>query len=91
MSGRRTENVICKSARREIDMGSPIILYEYQMTRKADHLREFLKGFTVVVVCDRYSAYRKLDRESEAIVFAECWIHARRYFADTLKALPKTL
>ena len=36
---------------------------------KADHLREFLKGFTSVVVCDGYSAYWKLDRETEAIVF----------------------
>ena len=68
---------------------TPIILYEYQKTRKADHPREFLKGFTGVVVCDGYSAYRKLDRETEAIVFAGCWTHARRYFADALKALPK--
>ena len=68
---------------------TPIILYEYQKTRKADHPREFLKGFTGVVVCDGYSACRKLDRESETIVFAGCWTHARRYFADALKALPK--
>ena len=68
---------------------TPIILYEYLKTRKADHPREFLKGFTGVVVCDGYSAYRKLDRESETIVFAGCWTHARRYFADALKALPK--
>ena len=66
---------------------TPIILYEYQKTRKADHPREFLKGFTGVVVCDGYSAYRKLDRETEAIVFAGCWTHARRYFADALKVL----
>ena len=56
---------------------------------KADHPREFLKGFTGVVVCDGYSAYRKLDREIEAIVFAGYWIHARMYFTDVLKALPK--
>ena len=68
---------------------TPIILYEYQKTWKADHPREFLKGFTGTVVCDGYSAYRKLDRESETIVFAGCWTHARRYFADALKALPK--
>lgn len=34
-------------------------------------------------------AYRKLDRESGTIIFAGCWTHARRYFADALKALPK--
>lgn len=68
---------------------TPIILYEYQKTQKAAHPRKFLKGFKGIVVCDGYSAYRKLDRETEAIVFAGCWTHARRYFADALKALPK--
>ena len=68
---------------------TPIVLYEYQRTRKADHPQEFLKGFTGVVVCDGYSAYRKLDRENPDITFAGCWIHARRYFSDALKVLPK--
>lgn len=67
----------------------PIILYEYQRTRKADHPKEFLKEFQGVVVCDSYSAYRKLNRENPDITFAGCWSHARRRFADTLKALPK--
>ena len=35
------------------------------------------------------SAYRKLDRENPDITFAGCWTHARRYFSDALKALPK--
>lgn len=43
---------------------TPIILYEYQRTRKADHPEEFLKDFKGIVVCDGYSAYRKLDREN---------------------------
>ena len=68
---------------------TPIILYEYQRTRKADHLEEFLKDFKGIVVCDGYSAYRKLDRENPDIVFAGCWSHARRRFAEALKALPK--
>ena len=68
---------------------TPTVLYEYQRTRKADHPQEFLKGFTGVVVCDGYSAYRKLDRENPDITFAGCWTHARRYFSDALKALPK--
>ena len=68
---------------------TPIVLYEYQRTRKADHPREFLKGFAGVVVCDGYSAYRKLGRENQDIIFAGCWTHARRYFSDALKALPK--
>ena len=68
---------------------TPVILYEYQRTRKADHPEEFLKDFKGIVVCDGYSAYRKLDRENPDIVFAGCWSHARRRFAEALKALPK--
>ena len=42
-----------------------------------------------MVVCDGYSAYRKQDGENPDITFAGCWTHARRYFSDALKALPK--
>ena len=66
-------------------------MYEYQRTRKADHPEEFLKDFKGIVVCDGYSAYRKLDRENPDIVFAGCWSHARRRFAEALKALPKAV
>lgn len=69
---------------------TPIILYEYQRTRKADHPEEFLKEFKGVVVCDGYSAYRKLDRKNPDITFAGCWSHARRRFSEALKAIPKT-
>ena len=68
---------------------TPVILYEYQRTRKSDHPEEFLKDFKGIVVCDGYSAYRKLDRKNPDIVFAGCWSHARRRFAEALKALPK--
>lgn len=68
---------------------TPIILYEYQKTRKADHPKEFLNGFEGVVICDGYSAYRKLDKDETKITFAGCWAHAKRYFADALKAIPK--
>ena len=42
---------------------------------------------TARVTCG--STGRKLDQETETITFAGCWTHARRYFADALKALPK--
>ena len=68
---------------------TPIILYDYQKTRKADHPERFLKGFEGLVVTDSYSAYGKLDRESEELSFTACWAHARRRYSDALKALPK--
>jgi transposase len=36
----------------------------------------------VVIVCDRYSAYKKLARLSDAIVLAFCWAHVRRDYLD---------
>ena len=69
---------------------TPVIVYEYQRTRKSDHPDEFLKDFKGIMVCDGYSAYRKLDRKNPDIIFAGCWSHARRRFTEALKALPKT-
>ena len=69
---------------------TPIILYEYQKTRKSDHPKEFLKNFKGVVVTDGYSAYKKLDKDNQDITFAGCWAHSRRRFSDAIKALPKT-
>ena len=63
----------------------PVILYDFQKTRSADHPMEFLKGFSGVVVSDGYSAYRKMDRENPDIVFAGCYAHCRRKFSDVLK------
>jgi len=36
----------------------------------------------VIIVCDRYSAYKKLARLSDVILLAYCWAHVRRDFLD---------
>ena len=36
----------------------------------------------VIIVCDRYSAYKKLARLSDIILLAYCWAHVRRDFLD---------
>lgn len=66
----------------------PIILYEYQLDRKANHPEEFLRGFEGVLVCDGYQAYHKLGNENDSIKIAGCWAHARRRFAEAIKAIP---
>lgn len=63
-----------------------IVLYEYQKDRKADHPEEFLKGFCGVCVTDGYQAYHSLDG-SAGLIVAGCWAHARRRYADALKAI----
>ena len=67
-----------------------IIIYDYQKTRNAEHLERFLTGFSGILVSDAYSGYHTLDRKREDIHVAHCWAHARRDFADALKAYKKT-
>ena len=64
----------------------PIVLYEYQKTRKADHPRQFLKDFKGVVVTDGYQVYHKLAKERQDLNVAGCWSHARRRFSEAYKA-----
>ena len=64
-----------------------IVLYEYQKDRKADHPEEFLKGFQGVCVTDGYQAYHSLEEKTSGLTAAGCWAHARRKYADALKAV----
>lgn len=68
----------------------PFVLYFYQKTRKAEHPREFLKGFTGICVTDGYQVYHTLDDEREDITVSGCWTHAKRRFADVVKTLGKS-
>ena len=40
----------------------------------------------VIIVCDRYSAYKKLARLAANILLAFCWAHVRRDFLDVGRA-----
>lgn len=64
-----------------------VVLYEYQKDRKADHPEEFLKGFEGVCVTDGYQAYHSLEEKTAGLMIAGCWAHARRKYADALKAI----
>ena len=68
----------------------PVILYEYQKTRKSDHPAHFLKDFYGIVVCDGYQSYHKVANERpDELKVAGCWTHARRRFAQLCKVLGK--
>jgi transposase len=43
----------------------------------------------VIVVCDRYSAYKRLARLNPHIILAFCWAHVRRDFLDYARGYPK--
>ena len=68
------------------DAEYPIVLYEYQPSRKHAHPEAFLKDFTGFLHADGYDGYHKLP---ENITVVGCWAHLRRKFADVLKTVPK--
>ena len=68
----------------------PIVLYDYQKTRNSEHPENFLEGFSGVLVSDAFSGYHALESRHPEIRVAHCWAHARRDFADALKAFKKT-
>ena len=39
----------------------------------------------IILVCDRYSAYKRLAKDCPTIVLAFCWAHVRRDFLDGAK------
>jgi transposase len=76
-------------------MQSPSVAY-YQMApgRDAgvplDHFKGLEAGqFPVFLVCDRYSAYKKLAKQLRFIALAFCWAHQRRDFLDAARQWPE--
>lgn len=69
------------------DADHPIILYDYQPTRRTDHPDEFLKDYNGILVTDGYQVYHSLEKKREGLMVAGCWVHAKRKFAEFVKAL----
>ena len=43
----------------------------------------------VILVCDRYTAYKKLAKDLALILLAFCWAHVRRDFLDAARSWPE--
>ena len=76
---------VCRTS--ELSTGHPVVLYQYGKTRSRSNIQRFLKGFSGTLVSDAFSGYKALDKEEPDIRAAFCWAHARRDYADALKAL----
>lgn len=61
------------------DAGVPI-----EHFAKADETND-----SAVLVCDRYSAYKKMARELDSFVLAFCWVHVRRDFLEAARSYPE--
>ena len=66
-----------------------IIVYEYQKTRHSDHPKEYYRDFHGVLMTDGLAQYHKIARELVGVTNANCFTHARRDYADAIKAIGK--
>jgi len=67
-----------------------VIFYNIDPSRSAAVPGAHFAGIAhdqIIIICDRYSAYKKLARLSDgAILLAFCWAHVRRDFLDAATA-----
>lgn len=76
-----------------VTQSSSVVYYTLAPSRSGDIPIDYFSGLDktlskVVVVCDRYSGYKRLARENKVIILAFCWAHVRRDFLDAAKSWP---
>ena len=61
---------------------NPIVIFSYEMTRAADHLREYFYDYVGTMISDAFSSYYTFAGEHEDVITpAGCLMHARRPIA----------
>jgi transposase len=63
----------------------PAVWYRYSPDRKGEHPQAHLRGFRGILQADAYSGFAPMY-QSERILEASCWAHARRKFYDLYMA-----
>ena len=76
-----------------VTQSASVVYYTLAPSRSGDIPIDYFAGLDkrleqVVVVCDRYSAYKRLARENAMIILAFCWAHVRRDFLDAARSWP---
>ena len=67
----------------------PIVLYEYQRGRAHEYPLEFYRNYKGILVTDSLEQYHLVEKKLPDVINANCWAHARRSFADAVKAADK--
>ena len=74
-----------------VSRSASVVFFQIAPGRGADvpvgHFKN-IQHQKVIVVCDRYSAYKSLARQLDFIILAFCWAHVRRDFLDAGKKYP---
>lgn len=67
----------------------PIVIYEYQKGRDHQKPLDFYRDYKGILVTDSLKQYHLVDKKLPDVTNANCWVHARRAFADAVKAMDK--
>jgi transposase len=68
-----------------------VVYFQIAPGRGANVPVEYFKNIQkpkIIVICDRYSAYKSLAKQLPFIILAFCWAHVRRDFLDAGKKYP---
>jgi transposase len=68
----------------------PGVAYTYAPGRGGEHLITLLAGYSGIVQCDGYAAYKQLvgPKHDGQVTLAFCWAHWRRQFYDITRSGP---
>jgi transposase len=71
-----------------------VVYYRMSPGRGADVPKAHFAGLRkdlveVVLVCDRYSAYKCLAKDHDDLILAFCWVHVRRDFLKAARSWPE--
>jgi transposase len=68
----------------------PAVAYTYAPGRGGEHLMTLLAGYSGMVHCDGYAAYKQLvgPKHNGQVTLAFCWSHWRREFYDITRSGP---
>ena len=74
-----------------VSRSASVVYFQIAPGRGADVPMEHFKNIQhqkIIVICDRYSAYKSLARQLPFIILAFCWAHVRRDFLDAARKQP---
>ena len=69
--------------------GMPVIIYKYYETRKAEHAKELLSGYSGYLQTDGYRGYDSALKANSEIIHVGCFAHVRRKFFEAVKISPQ--
>jgi len=77
-----------------VTRSASVVYYRMDSGRSAEVPKEHFANLDeqlveVILVCDRYTAYKKLAKDLARIILAFCWAHVRRDFLDAARSWPE--